>query len=284
MDSEIVLKNKEYSILVSLLGAQLLSFKKGDKEYIWQRDERYWKRSAPILFPVCGAFRDEIYLYGNEKYPFPKHGFALTKMFEVFEQTNNSITLVTKETEETLKTFPFKFSLYIKYTLNEGSLVIDYKVVNEDSRTMYFAIGAHEGYALEDDFNNYSIKFEEGEKLISNDVEGLLLGKTTKDLTKFGNILPLDYEYFKVDALVFRHIKSREVTLLHNGKEEVTVSFPNSNNLLIWTKPDGKYICIEPWSKSPDFVDSVYEVSQKEDIISLESGSCYIFNHTIRIK
>jgi len=265
------------------MGAQMMSLKKGEREYIWQGDEKYWAGRTPVLFPVAGAFRDEIYVVNGEKYPFPKHGFIKNKLFTIFSKTENSVTLVRKEDEETLKTFPFKFSFYVTFILKEGLMEIAYKVVNEDTKTMYFSTGAHEGYALEDDFENYSILFKDDKDLVSCNLEGKVLGKTTRDFLNCNGLLPLKYDYFSVDALVFRHINSHEVSLLHNGKVELTVECPDSNNLLLWTKPGAKYICIEPWVKSPDFVDSEYEVSLKEDIVSLEPSSCYIFNHSIRI-
>jgi hypothetical protein len=28
-------------------------------EYLWQRDEAYWPRCAPVLFPIVGNLRDD---------------------------------------------------------------------------------------------------------------------------------------------------------------------------------------------------------------------------------
>ncbi len=61
----------------------------------------------------------------------------------MIEQTKNSISFELKYSEDTLKVYPFKFSLIIKYTLNDINLSIDYIVKNLDNKEMYFSIGAH---------------------------------------------------------------------------------------------------------------------------------------------
>lgn len=40
---EIKIKGKKSEAVISTLGAQLMSFAKDGKEYIWNGDEKYWK-------------------------------------------------------------------------------------------------------------------------------------------------------------------------------------------------------------------------------------------------
>ena len=42
------------SIAVSAHGAELTGIRKGDIEYLWNADPRYWDRSSPVLFPMVG--------------------------------------------------------------------------------------------------------------------------------------------------------------------------------------------------------------------------------------
>ena len=96
--------------------------------------------------------------------------------------------------------------------------------------------------------------------------------------------LPLKTEYFAVDALVFRTLKSRGVTLttpLHNRK--VRVDFPGHDVLMVWTKPGAEYICIEPWLNAPDFVDSDMQIAHKPGCRCVNPGETVEASHVITI-
>ena len=57
-------------------------------------------------------------------------GFARDLPFDLFEQTATSITFVLKSDENTFERYPFEFALYVKYTLHENQLVVNYRVYN----------------------------------------------------------------------------------------------------------------------------------------------------------
>ena len=64
---EIKIKGKKSEAVISTLGAQLMSFAKDGKEYIWNGDERYWKGRSPLLFPFVGGLRNnKTIIYGKE--------------------------------------------------------------------------------------------------------------------------------------------------------------------------------------------------------------------------
>lgn len=48
------LTNDILTIEVNEHGAELVSLKKGAREYLWTGDAKYWNRHAPILFPAVG--------------------------------------------------------------------------------------------------------------------------------------------------------------------------------------------------------------------------------------
>ena len=52
---EYSLKNSLTEIRVESLGAELTGMKdlKTGKEYIWQKDPKFWAKSSPILFPFA---------------------------------------------------------------------------------------------------------------------------------------------------------------------------------------------------------------------------------------
>ncbi len=269
---------------VALIGAELVSLKKNGREIIWQGDEKFWVGQSPVLFPVCGGFKDDVYYLNGRAYFQPKHGFAKKELFSLYEKKENTATFLLTDSEKTYEGFPFHFRFFVKFVLTE-ELLVEYRVENLDEKTMYCTLGAHEGYALEDDFENYSIVFEEKEYLNSYNLEGNLL---TYDYTNVGeNIeeLALNYRYFAVDALVFKDIKSRKVWLKHKTQGKLLeVEFSDFNHLLLWTKPNAKYICIEPWIAVPDMVDSNQDITQKPNVVVIDSKGSKSFIHVIKVR
>ncbi len=53
------ISSPKLSAAVSSEGAQLMSLVHDGVEYLWQGDERWWPRRAPVLFPIVGALRND---------------------------------------------------------------------------------------------------------------------------------------------------------------------------------------------------------------------------------
>lgn len=49
--------------------------------YMWSGDAKYWGKYSPVLFPVVGGLKDDIYYYKDRMYTLPRHGFARDKEF-----------------------------------------------------------------------------------------------------------------------------------------------------------------------------------------------------------
>ena len=67
---KIVLENEELYVEINSFGAELsrIKNKKNDKEYLWNADEKYWKRHSPVLFPFVGSLKDKKYKYDGKEY------------------------------------------------------------------------------------------------------------------------------------------------------------------------------------------------------------------------
>ena len=85
------------------------SIKYKDYEYLWQADSKFWGRHAPVLFPIVGKLKNNECTIKGETYNMSQHGFARDMDFEVFAQTENSITLMLTNNEETMKKYPYEF-------------------------------------------------------------------------------------------------------------------------------------------------------------------------------
>ena len=145
----ITLKNQYLTVLINEQGAELTSVKDTDGlEYIWQADPAFWKRHAPILFPIVGRLKDNQYTYAGQTYEMTQHGFARDNQFEVESQLPTKVSLVLRPTEETLAKYPFKFELRIIYELVDHQLNVSLNVINPSQDTLLFSIGAHPGFNI----------------------------------------------------------------------------------------------------------------------------------------
>lgn len=284
--SEFVLSNGALTALFNTRGAELTSFKNSDgKEYIF-RDESVWGYSAPMLFPICGGLKDDKFIYQGKEYILPKHGFCRDAEFAVDSVSNTEITFVLFSDEKTLACYPFEFELRIRYKLEGESLCVDYIVKNNTDGKMYYSTGCHEAYLCPEGIENYTITFDKKETLDSHIVEGNLVSYNTNRIITDSDKLPLKYDYFDIDALVFSKFNSSGVLLESADKSRsIKVDFPGFTQLLLWTpaKKQAPFICIEPWCGMPDMTDSVYDLTKRMGIICLEKGEEKTITHKITL-
>jgi galactose mutarotase-like enzyme len=144
-----------------------------------------------------------------------------------------------------------------------GSIRVEYDVKNNSQSPMYFALGSHEAYLCPEGVEDYDVIFERKETLKSVQVEKGIMSRKTETVLFESDTLPLYNKYFEIDALVLTDLKSRFVTLRNrkNGKS-VSVSFPDCNYLLIWTIPEAPYVCLEPWTAPPSYLDEDYDIAE----------------------
>ena len=118
------IKNNILTVTISSKGAEIQSVKGShtDYEYIWQADPEVWNRHSPILFPIVGRLKNDQYTYKGNTYHLGQHGFARDQEFEVERQSDESITFLLKDSEETRKIYPFSFELRVTYNLMNNLL------------------------------------------------------------------------------------------------------------------------------------------------------------------
>lgn len=288
----ITIKNELASAVIDTKGAQLSSFQDSTgKEYIWDKNPSYWSSSAPVLFPMIGNVRDGKTIIEGQQYALPKHGVVRYAEFEVFAQSESSVTLIHKANEETLKVYPYHYTLYVTFILCEESLSCEMKVVNSDQKTMYYHIGGHPAFNCPlyegEHFEDYSIFFEEKEDIHSPVIDinaPCVQHAVFKHHLNNSNELPLDYHLFDSDALIFTGLKSKKISILNrNTKKGIEFTFRNFRTLAFWS-PIGKqapFICIEPWNGSAIFDDEDDVFKHKRDILSLEPNELECFYYTV---
>lgn len=285
MEKNIVtLKNEYLTVRISKNGAEVLSVRDNNgKEYMWQADPAVWNNTSPIVFPICGSLKDGVYIYKGKKYAPEKHGFARHLCYEPYDCNETEVNFRAEGLLKYAEVYPFSYDFYVKYVLLQNKLLVSYRVVNKSDEEMYFSVGSHEGYACPEGIEEYKIVFEnEEDKLFNYLLEGPLLSGERELMGERVRELGLKYDYFAKDSLIFKNIDSRAVTLLHkDGKRKITVRFPDTDKLILWTLPRYGYICIEPWNGLPDSVDSNGKIEDKEAVEILSGGETKVISHEI---
>lgn len=279
-----IIKNSILTAEIKHFGAELISLKTNlNKEYIWEGNPEFWGKHSPVLFPIVGTLKNNLFHYNGMEYNLSRHGFARDMEFELIDASENSATFTLQSSAETVKVYPFEFELQIIYTLHENNLSIKYKVINNGKTAMPFSIGAHPAFALPNQFENYAIAFEKEESLEYYLLENDLISNKTKKLEVHNKQVPLAYELFEDDALIFKTIKSKSVTILENENPILRVHFEDFPSLGIWTKMKAPFICIEPWFGYSDTTENSGNLFEKEGIQILESNATFHSKFSIEI-
>jgi galactose mutarotase-like enzyme len=278
------IKNSDLTAVIKHFGAELCSLKdNSNAEYIWGGNPEFWGKHSPILFPIVGTLKNNSYQYNDTEYQLSRHGFAREMNFELIDKRENSATFSLASSDETLKKYPFDFELHLIYTLENTSLKIEYKVINKGNSKMPFSIGAHPAFDLPNNFENYSLEFEKEEPLEFYLLEDGLISNTTDQIQLDKKQLQLNYKLFENDALVFKKLQSKSITILENSKPILKVSYEDFPDLGIWTPPNAPFICIEPWFGYSDTVDTFGNLFEKEGIQVLDSNETFKSRFSIEI-
>ncbi len=269
--------NEYLQVTVSANGAELQSIIRKDNqlEYLWSGDPAFWGRKSPVLFPIVGGLKHNAYQYRGKTYQMGRHGFARDMVFNVIQQTAASIVFNITDTDETLLKYPFPFSLNIRYTVKDATLVVDYEVQNTGDAQMYFSIGAHPAFRIPLteglQYEDYALYFSEPETadLWVLSASGQL-SDTPVPFLQNTSRLPLEKPMFYNDALVFKQLASTSVSIQSGGNPHgVAVDFAGFPYLGIWAARDADFVCIEPWCGLADHESASGKLEEKEGIIAL---------------
>ena len=243
------IENDYLKVTVSDHGAELTSVydKAQDFERIWCADPAVWNRHAPVLFPFVGKVKGGAYRYNGNTYAMKtQHGFARDAEFTCIEETTDSITHKLVYSDETLEIYPFEFELLITHRFdaeNPRLLHVTWAVKNLGSDEMLYSIGGHPGFQIAPGHarSEYSIALP-----VFEDGQLPSVGLVDADKKPFVTLTCTDFPYVG-----------------------------------IWSKPDGPYVCLEPWIGRTDNMDFTGDLSEKPGEQKLIANAETVHTYTI---
>ena len=286
----VTLQNAALTCVLALRGAELRSLRDtaSNDEFIWQRDPSVWAASAPILFPVIGRLKDGGYVLDGQFHEIPKHGFARGVDFTLQRANETSVTFHLTNSTATIAAYPYAFTLEVTFTLKARTLVVDYRVLNQNDRTMFFALGSHPAFSLPaglGPLEDWSIRFDETEEPSCHRVAENLLSSAPEPFTfDADNGFVLTGDTFVRDVLIFKGIRSRHLQIVHR-EQGVRVRFDTGGapTLGIWAKPGAPYVCLEPWFGFDDSSEINVDIRQKPDMLRLAAGETFAAAYSITL-
>ncbi|RGJ52876.1 MULTISPECIES: aldose 1-epimerase family protein [unclassified Collinsella] len=273
---EYALSNDSISIKVSTAGGSFTSIEAGGREYLWQGDPAVWSGQAPVCFPICGGLRDgSAMTFAGHHVKLARHGFARKQEWKLLSQSENELAmcLASEDNAALLSDYPYPFKLVARYTLERAAVRVSYEVTNEGTEDMPFFIGGHPGFRcpLDDGeaYTDYELRFEKDEAAelcTAVPSTGLIDVANRSKNPMVGKTLPLSHELFDFAETIFDVLESRQVTLSKKGEDKgVRLSFEGFPYLIVWSKPEGDFVAVEPWG-------GLSTCSDEDDVLEHKRG------------
>lgn len=288
-----ILKNNVLEVELNPKGAEIIKIigMQDGLNYMWRRDPFLWANSAPILFPIVGALKNDECRIDGKTYRMTQHGFSRHNVYAENQLSETCVEFVLTPNEDILEQYPYLFELKVIYTLKDNQLECKSIVKNTDDKEIYFQIGGHPAFACplmeNESSNDYYIEFEKNESLEQKiiDVERRGMSHERKLLFDQEKRFFVRQALFANDAVVVKNFKSQYVTLKSlNHQKSIRFIMENFDHLGIWAgKHVGGLLAIEPWVGHNDYVDFTGEFKDKESIVKLAPNQEFSCTFTIEI-
>lgn len=293
----VTLKNDKLSIGINTMGAELTSILNlnTNEEMLWQGDPTYWKRQAPILFPIVGSVWNNKYIYNGITYEMSQHGFARDMEFTLVSNDEQTAVFELQSSEATKKMYPADFVLQISYTLIDNTVKVGWLVSNKNEKDiMHFQIGAHpafnyKGYNPDADIQGwlslrpidftYRLSKITEKGCISNDITEIKYDNEYHDIA-------IKKDTFKDDALILEDSQTSHITLLDANRVPYLRMIFDAPVVGLWSPRKDEYapfVCIEPWYGRCDTVGYDGEFAHRDWMLHLNPQESFRTSYIITI-
>ena len=241
-----------YSATIDPLGAQLWALRAPDgRDLLWDGDPAFWTGRAPILFPIVGGLKNDVYRWQGREWPMPRHGFARRMPWRtVIHEPDRAVLRLTADAA-TRAVYPFEFELDLQFEIGEAGLAMTATVRNPGRGTMPFSLGFHPAlrwpFVPGEQRGDHVLRFERPEPAPVARLDAAGLIDRLEPSPVVGDTLALADGLFADDALVFAGLASRAVSFGVPGRQWLRCTFPEFPDFGLWSKPGAGFLCIEPW-------------------------------------
>ncbi len=285
---EYIIKNDYLEAVIASKGAELRKLHDKDKiNRMHNPSVDTWNRVSPILFPQISRIPYSTYKVSGLNYQMTTHGFVRDAIFDVVSHTDREITFKYSSNEETLKMYPYEFNLYVTYQIMDNILEVSFKVENPSDKKLLYMLGGHPGFRVplykDEKYTDYSLMFKKKETVKRMCVVDGFLANVYEDYLLDSDIINLNHNLFKDDALIFKNLRSSYVELVSkNHDKKIRFHFADFQILAIWSKEEenANLLCLEPWNGiQKDFVID----HEKMGVLEIEPFGFDSFSYKIEV-
>jgi galactose mutarotase-like enzyme len=264
---------------INPLGAELSTLRDpSGRELLWDGNPTFWNGRAPLLFPIVGSLAGGAYRLLGKTYALSRHGFARGKPFEVVTASAAQALLHLRADDQTLAVYPFYFQLQVRFAIKGSTLMVTTSVRNDGNAPMPASFGYHPAFRWPLPFGAaralHTIEFdlEEPEPIRRLDAAGLVTPIRYPTPTHARRLL-LDDTLFKDDVVIFDAIRSQGLSYGADTGPRLTLQFPDTPYLGLWSKPGAPFICIEPWHGMADPTGFTGDFTEKPGVFVVPPGA-----------
>lgn len=285
-----IIKNDQLHIEINSIGAQIMSIKKNNEEFLWQGDEKFWANRAPILFPLVGRIENDNITIDGQDCNMTKHGFIRDFEWEVAENSADKIIFKITHNDEFLKKYPYKFEVLAEYWLEDVDFKQKYTVKNLDAKKICYGFGLHPAFFCNksdgEKFEDFIVDFN---KKIDFDTctytDKMMVNCNEKvQIMKNENQLQLNEKLFEKDAIITMDVNFDTVSIINKNKGKILdFKFSGFDIFAIWKPKNAPFVCLEPWTTISGNFPYQQNYEQNKTVKFLEVGQSKEFNVTLSL-
>ena len=282
----IELRNGAFSAAIAPLGAELRQLAFAGREMIWEPDPELWDGTASVLFPTIGKVVGDVIRVDGEEFPMPMHGFALTSTFATVDTGTDFCTLELRADETSRRHYPFDFVLRLTYRLTAQALAITAEITNDGARVMPASLGLHPGFrwplvpgiAKE----RHMLTFAEPGSVSYTRPIDRLVGPDRFDLPLEDQAFRLRESLFETSGLALLSLEKRSIRYhTEDGRAGIRIDFPDIDRVIVWSRPGGNFLCIEPLLGHADPIGFTGDIMEKPGMAHIQPGETLKLSVTI---
>jgi galactose mutarotase-like enzyme len=224
-----------------------------------------------------GSLAGGMYCIADKTYALSRHGFARRKPFEVLSTSPAAVLLCLKADDETLALYPFRFQLQVRFEIAGSTLLVTTSVRNDGGEPMPASFGYHPAFRWPLPFGAarqvHALEFdlEEPAPIRRLNAAGLVTPVRYPTPVHARRLL-LDDQLFIDDVMILDALRSHRVSYGADTGPRLTLQFPDTPYLGLWSKPGAPFICIEPWHGMADPLGFAGDFTKKPGVFIVPPG------------